>query len=87
MGAVSSRRSPVFKKSLLLVVFEYWEECCLEEPGRLLFGLAQAMTGIQVWVGEVITKHLYFRMDLEQGWRPVSDLTWVKRNVNFNTGC
>lgn len=32
---------------------------------EILFELVHAMTGLQVWVGEIITKHLYFRIDLE----------------------
>lgn len=34
---------------------------------RLLFGLVRAMTGLQVWEGEVIAKYWYFKMDLGQG--------------------
>lgn len=32
-----------------------------------LCGLVRTVTDHQVWGGEVISKHLYFRMDLEQG--------------------
>lgn len=54
---------------------------------ELLFGLGHVVTSLQVWGGEVITKHLYFRMDLEPGWGPVSNLCLsVKRNVNCHTG-
>lgn len=34
---------------------------------RLLFGLVRAVTGLQVWGGEVIAKYLNFKMDLGQG--------------------
>lgn len=40
----------------------------------MLCGLVCAVTDLGVWVGEVISKHLYFRMDLELGWGPVSNL-------------
>lgn len=39
-----------------------------------MFGLVHAVTGLQVWTGEVISKHWYFRMDVEQGWGLVSNL-------------
>lgn len=58
----------------------YFSSVCLsimESDGwnsKLLCGLVCTVTDHQVWGGEVISKHLYFRMDLEQGWGPVSNL-------------
>lgn len=41
---------------------------------RSLFGLVCSGTDRRVWVGEVISKHLFFWMDLEPGWGQVSNL-------------
>lgn len=61
---VALRRCPIKKKKKIVLL----HLCTMKSVGwrnEILFRLVHAMTGLQVWVGEIITKHLYFRKDLE----------------------
>lgn len=54
-----------FLKFILFAILEYYDET-VGWRNKLLFGLVLAVTNLRVWVGEVTTKHLYFKMEL--GW-------------------
>lgn len=70
VGGSCLKGVPHFQNGFCL---EYYEES-VGWRTELLFGLVHAVPGLQAWVGEVKTKHLYFRIDSEQGWGHVSNL-------------